>query len=285
MGPAARAAGAVLNNPVIKKSIVDAVGETTYRGLIKDLETMVGRRDTPSDLEHALNSFGNVVSTAALGSLNTVKAPIKIGSLGLRSLARHPEVAIDTIRDIVGNYKNTSKEAYRISKRLQVAKRHGGTLDLKQMLSNEGAVSKATVVKAGLANVKRRTSALVRKASNFSYVVDTTVAANAIDHEFKRTTDADSRASRAEELSKASPNDQKLKAKAEALRNKANNTNMSDDIASASHLTKEQVISGITPEQRSQAQGRCADQLIGETHATGDAPISLECRKAPLGEI
>jgi hypothetical protein len=249
MGNAVSSSAKVLYDSKIADRIAKTYGGAVLKQLREDLATEAGQRETPKEIDRGLDMLGNVATNLHLGIVSSLRVPVKLLGLGIRSFINNPHGFFPAVMDIIIHPKNASKAARSFSSMVDEAYKHGGTVDLGQLTRY---ASKSGKVRAVGRKIQSLNMTLTRGGSNLGFVWDATAARHEAEYQFNR-----------------------------ALRGKQ----MDSDFKAITGVTEDKVKGGLTPEEKLSAVGKYADNVIGESHAVNDPGYRIGLQKTAVGRL
>ena len=247
MGNAVAASSKVFRDPKIADKIANTHGGSVLKQLKEDLAAEAGQRETPHQLDKAMDAMGNLATNAHLGMVSSLKVPLKLAGLSMRSLIANPHGFIPGMIETIARPKKTATAARISSAFVDEAYKHGGTVDLGQLNDS----TKAGKVRALGRAIQNKNMALTRAGSNFGFVADATVSRHEAEYQFNR-----------------------------ALAGKK----MDENFKAITGVSEDQVAT-LTPEEKMAAVGHYQDSVIGESHAVNDAGYKIGLQKSAVGRI
>ena len=249
MGEAVSNATKVFNDGQIADRIAKSYGGAVLKSLREDLAAEAGQRETPKELERAADALGNLASNVRLGLTGSLKVPLKLAGLGIRSVINNPHGFIHGSLETLIHYRTASKAAREFSSLTSEAYTHGGSIDLQQMSQDSTKVGKARAIGKKLQNINMSGT---RAGSNIGFTWDATTSRYEAEYQFKQ-----------------------------ALKGK----DMDPHFKAVTQVTEDMVRKGLTPEEKMTAIGRYADSAIGESHAVADPGYKLGAQKTAAGRL
>ena len=248
MGDAVSSSAKVLHDPVIADKVAKTYGGSVLKQLREDLAAEAGQRETPREIEKAMDALGNLATNLHLGIVSSLKVPWKLAGLGVRSFINNPHGFLPGVMETLIHPKKTAAAARTFSSMVDEAYKHGGTVDLGQLTQYATKAGKVRAVGRKIQNINM---SLTRAGSNLGYVWDATAARHEAEYQFDR-----------------------------ALKGKQ----MDPDFKAVTGVSENQVAT-LTPEQKMAAVGHYADGVIGESHAVNDPGYKLGLQKSAAGRL
>lgn len=248
MGDAVAASARVLFDPKIADRIAKTYGNSVLKSLREDLAREAGQRETPHELERAMDELGNLATNLHLGIISSLKVPFKLAALGMRSFINNPHGFFPAVMEVIRHPFNSQKAARAFSSTVDEAYKYGGSVDLGQLTKYSTKMGKVRSVARVIQN---KNMILTRKGSNFGFAFDATTSRYEAEYQFNR-----------------------------ALKGKQ----MDADFKAVTGVSEDQV-ENLSPEAKMAAVGKYADSIIGETHAIQDPGYALGLQKTAIGRL